>query len=46
VLSATNLTQANWTVTATGAFDGNGDFSVTNAITPGIPQQYYRLQVP
>jgi autotransporter-associated beta strand protein len=46
VLSSTNLTQTNWTVEATNTFDGSGNFSVTNAITPGTPQKFYRLQVP
>jgi autotransporter-associated beta strand protein len=46
VLSSTNLTQTNWTVEASGSFDGSGNFSVTNTITPGNPQKFYRLQVP
>jgi autotransporter-associated beta strand protein len=46
VLSSTNLAQTNWTISASGSFDGNGNFSVTNAITPGTPQMFYRLQVP
>jgi len=46
LLAATNLTQSSWTVVAAGFFDGSGNFAVTNAITPGIPQQYYRLQLP
>jgi autotransporter-associated beta strand protein len=44
VLTSTNLTSSNWTVVATGNFDGSGTFSVTNAITPGMPQAFYRLQ--
>jgi hypothetical protein len=46
VLSSTNLTQTNWTVEATGTFDGSGNFASTNAITSGNPQKFYRLQVP
>jgi hypothetical protein len=46
VLSSTNLTQTNWTVEVTGTFDGSGNFSVTNLITPGTPQKFYRLQLP
>ena len=46
VLSSTNLAQTNWTVEATGTFDGSGNFSVTNPITPGTPQKFYRLQLP
>ncbi len=46
VLSSTNLTQTNWTVEATGSFDGSGNFSVTNPIAAGNPYKFYRLQVP
>jgi autotransporter-associated beta strand protein len=46
VLSSTNLAQTNWTVEATGTFDGSGNFSVTNAIMSGKPQKFYRLQLP
>ena len=46
VLSSTNLTQTNWTVEATGTFDGSGNFSITNAIMSGKPQKFYRLQLP
>lgn len=46
VLSATNLTQATWTVESAGTFDGSGNFSITNAITPGDPQKFYRLKLP
>ncbi|HUC84248.1 MAG TPA: hypothetical protein VL970_03570 [Candidatus Acidoferrales bacterium] len=44
VLFSTNLASPNWTVVATGAFDGTGAFSVTNTITPGAPRAFYRLQ--
>jgi hypothetical protein len=33
-------------VLATDLFDGDGNFSFTNAITPGVPQQFYRLRLP
>jgi len=46
VLSATNLTQASWSVEAAGTFDASGHFSATNSITAGHPQKFYRLQVP
>jgi hypothetical protein len=44
VLTSTNLASPNWTVVATGNFDGTGAFSVTNAVTPGAPQAFYRLE--
>ncbi len=48
VLSATNvaLPAADWTRLATNNFNGSGNFAFTNAIAPGIPQQFYRLQLP
>jgi autotransporter-associated beta strand protein len=48
VLSATNVTLpvANWPRIATNNFNGSGNFAFTNAIGPGIPQQFYRLQLP
>jgi hypothetical protein len=47
VLTSTNLLlpQTNWTVLASGSFDGSGNFSFTNAIGT-IPQQFYILRVP
>lgn len=44
VLSSTDLASSNWTVVATGYFDGTGAFSVTNAIAPGAPRLFYRLE--
>jgi hypothetical protein len=35
-----------WTAIATNAFDNEGKFSFTNAISPGVPQEFYRLRVP
>jgi autotransporter-associated beta strand protein len=49
VLTTTNLTipLTKWVSLATNSFDGNGNFSVTNAISPGTPQRYYLIeQVP
>lgn len=46
VLATTNLSLplANWPVAATHQFDGIGNFNTTNAIIPGAPQTFYRLQ--
>jgi autotransporter-associated beta strand protein len=48
VLSTTNVTLpvASWPRIATNNFNGSGNFAFTNAIVPGIPQQFYRLQLP
>lgn len=48
VLSTTNVTLpvASWPRIATNTFNGSGNFAFTNAITPGNPQQFYRLQLP
>jgi len=48
-LTSTNaaLPMANWTRTATNTFDPvTGQFRFTNAIAPGSPQRFYRLQAP
>ena len=47
VLSATNLAAPlnSWSRIATNAFDAGGNFSFTNALNPGVPRQYYRLQL-
>jgi len=29
----------------TSQFDGRGNFSLTNAITPGQPRQFFRLKI-
>jgi autotransporter-associated beta strand protein len=48
VLSSTNLTVplASWTVVTAGNFDGSGNFSytVSGALSSGLPQQYYILR--
>jgi len=41
-----SLPVADWTTVATGAFDTNGNFAVTNALDPGFPQRFFLLQVP
>jgi hypothetical protein len=48
VLSSTNvaLPLSSWTVGQSGSFDANGHFSVTNSISAGVPQKFYRLSVP
>jgi len=47
VLSASSLTtpRSNWTVMTSGSFDGGGNFSFSNAITPGA-KVFYLLRVP
>jgi hypothetical protein len=45
LLSSTNLASGNWTLEATNTFDVNGSFFITNAVTPGAPQKFYRLQL-
>jgi autotransporter-associated beta strand protein len=48
VLSSTNLAlpPASWTRLRTNQFDAAGNFSFTNAIPPGAPQNFYLLQLP
>jgi hypothetical protein len=48
VLSSTNIAApvATWTVVEAKQFDASGNFSVTNAIAPSVPQNFYLLQVP
>lgn len=48
VLASTNLAVplTNWDVTATGAFDGAGNFVFTNNLAPGTPQQFFNLRIP
>ena len=42
----TNLLSPQWTSLATNQFDAGGNFIFTNAVNPGSPQSYYRLQMP
>jgi hypothetical protein len=49
VLASTNLALplSNWTrLATTNVFDPAGAFACTNAIESGLPQNFYRLQVP
>jgi autotransporter-associated beta strand protein len=48
VLASTNLTVplANWSVVATGTFDGAGNFMFTNQAAPGMPRQFFNLRIP
>ena len=49
VLSSTNLElpMSGWPTNAqVGAFDELGNFSYTNSISPGVPEQFFRLQIP
>jgi autotransporter-associated beta strand protein len=48
VLTTTNLVTplANWTLLSIGSFDGSGAFSVTNAISSGTAQNFYRIRTP
>lgn len=48
VLSSTNVVApvATWTRIQTNQFDASGNFSVTNAILPNVPQNFFLLQVP
>ncbi len=48
LLTSTNVATpiTNWTYCATNYFGTNGAVSITNAIVPGEPQRYFRLQVP
>jgi len=48
VLDSTNLTLPLnlWMPMATNQFSATGTFIFTNAIVPGVPQTFYRLQLP
>jgi predicted alpha/beta hydrolase len=48
VLTSTNLAAplAGWIRASTNSFDANGKFMVTNAVSTGVPRQFYRLLVP
>jgi hypothetical protein len=44
VFSSTNLVSAgNWTLESSNTFGTNGWFSITNPVTPGAPQKFYRV---
>jgi hypothetical protein len=40
------LSMSQWTRVATNKFDLTGQFSRTNALPIGVPQQFYRLSLP
>ncbi len=44
VLTTTNLQNSVWIPIATNAFDSNGNFSVTNPIVHGVPQEFYMIK--
>ena len=48
VLTSTNLTlpRNQWTRSAVGQFDSNGNFIFTNALGTDTPQRFYMLQLP
>lgn len=48
VLTSTNLALPldQWTPIATNPFDSSGNFTFSNAVNPGLLEQYYRLQIP
>ncbi|MGA2787671.1 MAG: hypothetical protein ABSF60_09090 [Verrucomicrobiota bacterium] len=48
VPTSTNLVLPwnQWTRSAPGQFNGNGEFAFTNALGTDTPQQFYMLQLP
>ncbi len=44
VLTTTNLLNSVWLPIATNNFDSSGNFSATNAIVPGVPQEFYLIK--
>ncbi len=46
VLTSTNLLTplSGWTAIATDSYDGSGNFSVSNKLTPNNPQQFYIIK--
>jgi hypothetical protein len=48
VLRSTNVAapSSHWTPVATNVFGPGGVFSYTNAITPAVPESFFRLQIP
>ena len=48
VLSSTNvaLPLTQWAPVLTNKFDSSGNFAVTNAVAPGVSQQFYILELP
>ena len=48
LLASSNLSQSltNWPRVTTSLFDSSGNFAVTNPLSPGFTQRFYRIQVP
>jgi hypothetical protein len=48
VLTSTDVTLplVSWEFVSTNTFDALGNFSFTNAVDPGDPQRFYRIQLP
>jgi hypothetical protein len=48
VQATPSLSPQTWTLVGTFPFDGSGNFTFTNAISPGTPQRFFRMlqQVP
>jgi hypothetical protein len=48
LLESTNvaLPLSSWVRLATNNFNGSGAFNITNAITPGIPKEFFDIQLP
>ena len=44
VLTTTNLASRSWLPVATNSYDASGNFNLTNALTPGVTQQFYLLK--
>jgi fibronectin-binding autotransporter adhesin len=46
VITATNVLTplTNWVVLSTNSYDGAGNFSVTNPVSLGTPQRFYRIR--
>jgi hypothetical protein len=46
VLTATNLATplSSWLPVMTNTYDASGNFTITNAIDPGVARQFYRIQ--
>ncbi|HEV7928474.1 MAG TPA: hypothetical protein VGR14_24180, partial [Verrucomicrobiae bacterium] len=44
LLTTTNLAVKPWLTIATNSYDTNGNFVLTNAVTPGVTQQFYLIE--
>ena len=44
LLTTTNLAVKPWLPIATNSYDTNGNFVLTNAVTPGVTQQFYLIE--